>query len=648
VPFAVTQLNGSSLNMAENESKKRKAQSIKSGEGKKTPPTISACMMVKNEEELLPQCLESIKDVVDEIIIVDTGSKDGTVEIAKSYGAKVYQHPWENDFSKHRNQSIGYASGDWIFIIDADEELRGDSRDAVRAAIRDDGIDSVMVTVISYMNDHMSQGWINQVRLFRNNPGISYVGRVHNRLAGYTSSRAYAIYLYHYGYDLSLEKRREKFARTSSLLKKQIETEPDVYRHRHDLAACYLSNHMFEEAVVEGIRALEMARRNAHGQEALIPWTYFITAFAYLKLENLSNAEKYAHMALQAFTQHLDSYFILVNVYHETRDWNSLESVCSHYLNIVKALREDPARFGNIMQNTVNEEWRVHLALGDVYLERKLIKRASEEFDKAFSSTPNPSECHKIVGNFYSARASWELAKRHYRTALDMSAEYPDALLGLARVYKSVKKNDQYFDTINRLKKLESKDIEIIKEIGISDLRSGNYQSAIVHFKKILEQRPDDVDAHINLALAYKHEGSVKEAERHNLRALELKNDSVEALSNLGHLHYEATQYDKAKEMYVRAIQLEKNLVDVHVRLASLYLFDGEIENCVEACDSTLKTLKLPCSKTLNDIGELAEIFLLMSSGLKQNGKMHLSEEARQTGNLLRQMQSEESSAMRS
>ena len=81
-------------------------------------PTISACMIVKDEEKMLPRCLESIKDVVNEIILVDTGSKDNTIEIAKRYGAKVFHHPWEDHFSKHRNQSIKHANSDWIFIID--------------------------------------------------------------------------------------------------------------------------------------------------------------------------------------------------------------------------------------------------------------------------------------------------------------------------------------------------------------------------------------------------------------------------------------------------------------------------------------------------------------------------------------------------
>ena len=86
-------------------------------------PSLSACMIVKNEEKFLAQCLNSIKDAVDEIIIVDTGSTDKTVEIAQSFGAKVYHHPWRNSFSEARNHSLSYATCDWILQIDADEAL---------------------------------------------------------------------------------------------------------------------------------------------------------------------------------------------------------------------------------------------------------------------------------------------------------------------------------------------------------------------------------------------------------------------------------------------------------------------------------------------------------------------------------------------
>ena len=91
--------------------------------GSITNPTISCCMIVKNEEAFLSQCLESVKGHVDEIIIVDTGSTDDTVKIAQRYTDKIYLHPWEGSFSKARNQALSYVTCDWVFQIDADEEL---------------------------------------------------------------------------------------------------------------------------------------------------------------------------------------------------------------------------------------------------------------------------------------------------------------------------------------------------------------------------------------------------------------------------------------------------------------------------------------------------------------------------------------------
>ena len=125
--------------------------------------TISACMMVKNEEAFLPRCLESIKDVVDEIIVVDTGSTDRTAEIAKSYGAKVYHHPWENNFSKHRNQSISYATGDWIFILDGDEEvIQWDHH--IDDTLRNRQTDSVYVKVENIYGTGEGEAWHNAIR----------------------------------------------------------------------------------------------------------------------------------------------------------------------------------------------------------------------------------------------------------------------------------------------------------------------------------------------------------------------------------------------------------------------------------------------------------------------------------------------------
>lgn len=85
---------------------------------------VSLCMIVKDEEEALPGCLESVRGLVDEIIVVDTGSKDRTPEIAKKYGAKVFSFRWINDFAAARNESLRHATGDYIFWLDVDDRVR--------------------------------------------------------------------------------------------------------------------------------------------------------------------------------------------------------------------------------------------------------------------------------------------------------------------------------------------------------------------------------------------------------------------------------------------------------------------------------------------------------------------------------------------
>lgn len=178
--------------------KKRAAKKkLRQNQAGKRSPSISVCMIVKNEENFLPKCLESIRDIADEIIVVDTGSTDRSIEIARSYGAKVYQYPWENDFSRHRNQSLDRATGDWIFVIDADEIIPRKEINKLRKAVETPWADAYRMTTRNYkptpnqMNTRKTTGeyeeeqgyqyWVpsTKIRLFRRNPRIRFRGAVH-------------------------------------------------------------------------------------------------------------------------------------------------------------------------------------------------------------------------------------------------------------------------------------------------------------------------------------------------------------------------------------------------------------------------------------------------------------------------------------
>ena len=149
---------------------------------------LSIGMMVKNEEKNLDKCLSSVMPLVDnlgaELIIVDTGSEDKTVEIAKKYTDKLYFHKWNNDFSAMRNITISYATGDWFFVVDGDEVL-ADTEEIIKffksGEYKNYNAASLNVRSFSKKNNSTKFGDLESIRLFKNDGYFKYVGVVHNQ-----------------------------------------------------------------------------------------------------------------------------------------------------------------------------------------------------------------------------------------------------------------------------------------------------------------------------------------------------------------------------------------------------------------------------------------------------------------------------------
>ena len=121
---------------------------------------LSVCMIVKNEEKTLARCLYSIKDIADEIVVVDTGSTDKTTDIAQEFGAKVFSLDWKDDFSAARNFSLEKATGAWILIIDADEVLSKDVGDKLKTVLsQQKDFKAFKILQRTYSNAPLNPSW---------------------------------------------------------------------------------------------------------------------------------------------------------------------------------------------------------------------------------------------------------------------------------------------------------------------------------------------------------------------------------------------------------------------------------------------------------------------------------------------------------
>lgn len=142
---------------------------------------LSAAIIVRDEAEFLDGCLASLHGLVDEIVVVDTGSVDDTVAVARRHGAVIGHEPWQEDFATPRNRSLDLASGRWILYIDADERVRPGDHDAVRAQLEaDEEHVSLRVRFVPRVN------WTpyREFRLWRHRPDIRFVGAMHETMLG--------------------------------------------------------------------------------------------------------------------------------------------------------------------------------------------------------------------------------------------------------------------------------------------------------------------------------------------------------------------------------------------------------------------------------------------------------------------------------
>jgi tetratricopeptide (TPR) repeat protein len=345
-------------------------------------------MIVKNEERFLAQCLESVKDYVDEICIVDTGSTDRTVEIARSYGAKIEEHPWRSDFAWARNKSIEMATRRWIFHLDADEEVLPESHAALRL-LRDAPAHHVGIWVRcnNAADDYAGTGSMSHalVRIFPNDPELRYRGAVHEFVSiddnpiGIKAVQS-PIAILHHGYLQAIVAERNKGQRNLDIIRKQLEKEPDDPFHWFNLGmTAYL---MGDYAVArDGFET--MRERNGSVSRGFIP--NGLATLADLYTERLGDPEKglaSAEECLRFSPHYANAHFALGKALVGLKRYDDARAA------FLAAIDDGKYRH---LQFVVDDEvpiWKAHSEIGAIYVVEGDDVKALEWFDKGLINRP--------------------------------------------------------------------------------------------------------------------------------------------------------------------------------------------------------------------------------------------------------------------
>ncbi|HVC21296.1 MAG TPA: glycosyltransferase [Vicinamibacterales bacterium] len=226
-------------------------------------PTLSLCLIAKNEERHLARCLGSARDLVDEIVLVDTGSTDRTVEIAASFGARVFHLAWQDDFSLARNYGLEQARGEWILALDADESIAARDHAQIRAVLGNPALNAVTAYQRHYLAEGTVIGWqpgpggyeegrpypgffdVECRRLFRNRPWLRFRNSVHEELVSTDPGHPLAQtqggwIIHHYGKVGGRDLLRTKGEAYLRIGRKKVADHPNDPLARYELGIQYL------------------------------------------------------------------------------------------------------------------------------------------------------------------------------------------------------------------------------------------------------------------------------------------------------------------------------------------------------------------------------------------------------------------------
>ncbi len=602
--------------------------------------TISACLIVKNEEDMLPDCLESIKNIVDEIIVVDTGSKDRTVEIAESYGAKVYHHPWENNFSKHRNQSISYAKGEWFLTIDADERLESDnlSVQALKSKLEDlsQDVHAVLVT----MKDYTREGELKLVwkvsKLFRNHVGVHFEGEVHNQAVTKGKAADSPLVIRHYGYDLSREKMEKKFERTHSLLQDRIQEHPNDYEAHFYLANIYGGYKKFEKCIETGQKMLEIMPPDVKSEIFLK--IYYNIAAAHANLNQFEEAKKWCFKGLKILPDDIDLHYLLVNISVLTKEVDLLRKHSELFLKYLNELEDNRRRVGlrfiyhmadKHKNNAIAHLFAAFAAEDKVRAHKKLYSQYQSAFDNNNSIALKFLEdlavmeldqqlLHNTVKYLNRTLKHEELIdplmkkaaenpslineflqQVQSNNALNNNISLVNFLFDKLLEFGMIEKAEDFLE--NSLSQKDHQEFRIAKE-SVLAVRKGEPQQALKSIKQGIEQGVDDRQFYLDaLLLLYKY---------NETKLLRLAIERV-------------LQYYESYE----------NIPDYVLLLLSHQLFqDQKIDHLLDVTTMLCRKLDIQPSLNIDSWDEFAEIYNQCAENLLERGKNHMAEMAWKTG----------------
>jgi tetratricopeptide (TPR) repeat protein len=474
-------------------------------------PGVSLCMIVRNEESNIAACLESVRDLMDEIVVVDTGSTDATKSIAARLGAKVFDFPWIDSFAAARNESLRHATREWLFWMDADDRLDEENRGKLRALCSQLPQANVAYVMKCLCLPDMQSGTatvVDHVRLFRNDARIRWKYRVHEQiLMAVRESGAEVrwsdVIVHHTGYQ-DPQHRLPKLQRYLRLL------QLDNSEHRHDPFTLFNLGWTLSELgkPAEALPYLQESRALSDSQDSIVRKVYVLMSGCHAQLGQSQQALQVCREGLWTCPNDPALLFQEAMLLTDQNNLAAAEACLIQLLNV-----RDGPYFASV--DPALRGYKAHHQLGVIYHRQR---RGAE------------------------ARSSWQaaLAERH---------DFVPALMGLLELALEAKVWPEFTALLRRLEALPNSQLEVEVLRARAHLARNEYHDARELLESTKQRHPQALWPRVVLSHVLLQEHRDLDAAEIALRdVLVLAPDHLQSQNNLQVLLEEKKARENGRE----------------------------------------------------------------------------------------------------
>ncbi len=542
--------------------------------------SISACMIVKNEETFLPRCLASIRDLVDEIILVDTGSDDRTVEVATEYGCRVFNFSWTGDFSAARNESLRYAESDWILIIDADEEIPAEEIDSIREAVNNPAHEIISISVYNKsLESGQVSSFLPSVRLFRRQLELKYDGIVHNRLMLPRDKQVIRrdIKLFHYGYDLSTQELEQKKKRSIELLEKQLRENPDDVFANFNMAQLLRGMNGVSDPdtcrriIQHATQVIDHPDSESTGYAGYRIMAHIQAAIAYSAIGRFEEAESYCLAALSERPDYVDAAITLANVYLATGKIEQARKYYRRYLDMLDSYRPEEET-SDIILHYLDTRQVAWYGLATIARINRETEQALKYYNRIISAGHRYLDTYYQAGIIYLQQGDPRRAQDILDQELTHNGDSVAAHLAMAQALSGQAKGDYALPHLDSALAIEPGNVPVRLFRARILLAAGSGEKSLDDVRKIMKDVPDNAGVLFECGNILFAAGRIREAQACYLKVKDLQPDHCEAMNNLGNCSFRLEEYDQAVAIYEQLIQDSSEFRTAYRNLGMAYI----------------------------------------------------------------------------